>query len=743
MSRFLQLLIIAFGILCFVWASLDSRFRDAEGFLEAEFCLPIAVGLALIIIGCVITGRLNRFGFWFAIALVGQAVVLHMIEVGPFIIRYQHYKPFYYQDNPLGHFLTEIHPLLLIYFVVQTVLVVVGLRTRWSSIRDWVTRTFKGWQLISVGLVFFLSSAVASRKIPVYIVELFFATFVQAVNIGNIVLVAWTLPEDTLTLLRQRFKKLLGQSGKGDEGENERVDHFALLAAVWIIVIAAVLSFFSYERHPHIADEVSYLYQARYLAGGTLSMPAPPVPEAFSIDLMHIEEDRWYSPFAPGWPAVLSLGVVFKVPWLVNPLLAGLNILLTYLFVWKIYNRRIARIVVFLLCCSPWYVFMGMNFMSHTSALTFALAAALALARARRTGRMSWALLGGFAVGMVSLIRPLDGLVLAGLFGCWAIGIGGRRLKVSAIAVLVLGSIVVGAIIFPYNKLLTGDPTVFPIMAYTDKYYGPKTNAFGFGPERGMGWRQLDPFPGHGPIDVLVNGNVNIFAVNIELFGWITGSLIWIAILLFSGSMQRSDYLMLAVIGAVISIHSFFWFSGGPDFGARYWYLTIVPCVALTARSIQFLMSRLESGSTFAAINGTRVMVGVLSLCLMTLVNYFPWRAIDKYHHYRGRRPDIRHLAKEYDFGKSLVLIRGNQHPDYESVAIYNPLDLNADAPVYVWDRNPKVRAQALKAYPDRPVWIVDGPTITHEGFKVIAGPLSGRELITEENGNQDDQALR
>jgi hypothetical protein len=116
-------------------------------------------------------------------------------------------------------------------------------------------------------------------------------------------------------------------------------------------------------------------------------------------------------------------------------------------------------------------------------------------------------------------------------------------------------------------------------------------------------------------------------------------------------------------------------------------------------------------------------------LCFITLINYFPWRALDKYHHYLGMRPDITFLAKANGFGRSLVLIRGERHPDYASTAVFNPLDPFADAPVYAWDENPHVRAQLLQAYPDRPIWIVNGPTLTRDGFKVIAGPLSARDL--------------
>jgi hypothetical protein len=156
----------------------------------------------------------------------------------------------------------------------------------------------------------------------------------------------------------------------------------------------------------------------------------------------------------------------------------------------------------------------------------------------------------------------------------------------------------------------------------------------------------------------------------------------------------------------------------------------LIPCVALTVRGIEFLHRKMEAGGGNDTSNRDRVNIFVLSLCLLTLVNYFPWRAIDKYHNYLGMRPDIRRLDKEYNFGKSLVLIRGNRHPDYASAAIYNPIDLHADAPVYAWDRDAKTRKQALTAYRDRQVWIVDGPTITHGGFKMVDGPLSAQKLL-------------
>jgi len=690
---------------CLAWAFGTLSFRDAEGVLRSELCLALALAGTLILAG--LAKWLRASAFWFALALGGQAVALQMIDAGT-RLHYQHYKP-------IGRLLAD-HPLLVSFLAAQTILVVCGLlrgRPALNSIRG----GFRWWQLGAVALTFFLTSATVSREVPAYVAELFFAAFVQAVNLGNILVAVWVMPEGALTWLKS----------KADALAAARSERLAWAGAVWVAALAAALSFFVYQRHPHVADEVVYLYHAKYLAAGKLTLPAPPAPAAFNVDLMHYEPDRSYSPVPPGWPAMLAVGFLAGVPWLVNPLLAGANVLLAYWLLREIYDTATARAATLLLCVSPWHVFMAMNFMTHTFTLTCALCAALAVARARATGRVTWGLAGGAAAAGTGLIRPLEGLIVAGLLGLWSLGFGGRRLRLSSLAGLVLGFVGVSAVVLPYNKLLTGSSTVFPIMAYMEKYYGPKTNALGFGPERGLGW-PIDPFPGHGPLDALVNANLNFFSVNTELLGWSAGSMLAIALLVFSGAMRGADYRMAAVIAAVVGIHALYWFSGGPDFGARYWFLILVPGVALAARGLQVLRARLEASGA----NGTRVLAAAVSLCVLALVNYFPWRVLDKYQHYLNMRPEIRDLARRHNFGRSLVLVRGDRYPDYASAAVYNPVDLRADEPVYAWDRSPEARGEALAAYSDRPVWIVNGPSVTRAGFQVAEGPLPAATLLAD-----------
>jgi len=560
-----------------------------------------------------------------------------------------------------------------------------------------------------------------------YFFELLLATSIQIINLGNIILLILSIPDEIMYSIEKKLSFVSGDQPA--DGAGRRVDYFPLSGAVWVVIIAGFLAYFSYGRHPHIPDEIMYLYQARYMAEGNLSVPAPSVPEAFSFYLIPYNAARWYSIFPPGWPAVLALGVVLGMPWMVNPVLGGLNILLLYYMFHELCNRRTARIAVILFCTSPWFVFMSMNFMSHTFMLTAVLIAAAAVIRARRNGNVVWGCIMGGAVGVVSLIRPLDGLIVAIVIGLWSLGIGGRRLKLNIIAAYVLSVLVVGAIIFPYNKQLTGSSTTFPLMAYYEEYHGHNSNALGFGPERGLGWA-LDPFPGHGPLDAVVNAGLNISSINTELFGWSTGSLIVVVMFLFSGGMKKNDYLLFMIMLFIAGTLSLYWFSGGPDFGARYWYLMIIPLVALTVRGIEFLGSRSEVNGETSSLNA-KMLVAVLSLSLCSLVNVFPWRAIDKYHNYRGMRPDIRSLSQEYNFGRSLVLIQGDD-ADYESAWTYNPLDPQANAPLYAWARDPNTQNRLLKEYRDRVLWVVDGPSKTGAGYAVVRGPLDSYDMLLE-----------
>lgn len=676
---------------------------------------------------------------WLALAISGEIARLQLIDAGP-LVGYQHYKK-------VGELFAEA-PVATIIVGLQAALAIAGIAKLWRRISMWFGSAYSGLRAAAVAALFAAFAATLSESPVVFVSELLLATFVQGIALATIVLAVAALPARTLVAITDRLRELLPENSENPGGG---VDRFALMTAAWVTVVCALFAVVSYQRHPHVPDEVSYIYQARYFAEGLLAMAPPPVRAAFDLDLMSYEPSRWYSPVPPGWPAMLSLGVLAGVPWLVNPVLNGVNVLLAYVILRDVYGRRTARWAGILLATSPWFVFMGMNFMTHTLTLICTLLAALSVARLRRGGSLMWAVLGGTGIGVASIIRPLEGLAVAMLLGIWALPARRKWFRFAPVAILAAVSAIVGAAVLPYNRAMTGSPANFPIMAYTDALYGKGVNALGFGANRGIGWPGLDPLPGHGPADVVINAALNGFQLNVELLGWSVGSLLVIWLLLFSRLVRREDWWMLTAIAVVAGLHSFYWFSGGPDFGARYWYLIIVPCIALAARGIETLESVVRSPATQRAVISTvasqadsrdyRVTAGALVLCAISVAVFMPWRAVDKYYHYRLMEPGVEQLARTHAFGESLVLVRGKRHPDYMSAGVYNPIDLRAAEPVYVWDRDESVRSAAIQAYVNRPVWIVDGPSVTGAGFKVAAGPLSAREALNWRGGNAEDRS--
>jgi hypothetical protein len=107
------------------------------------------------------------------------------------------------------------------------------------------------------------------------------------------------------------------------------------------------------------------------------------------------------------------------------------------------------------------------------------------------------------------------------------------------------------------------------------------------------------------------------------------------------------------------------------------------------------------------------------------LLLFIPWRAIDKYRDYRGAKVGIERLARDNDFGRGVVLVRAARRMDYASALIYGALDTAQALPIYVWDRNPEVREAVLRNFGNRPIWFVDGPSVTGNEYRVLAGPLT------------------
>ncbi len=662
---------------------------------------------------------------WWIVLLIGQFAALSLVDAGS-LVGYQHFAAW---DTLASQ------PIASSLVLLQATVTAFGMRRHFRSVWIALSESLPGWRMPILLLLMTASSAVVGRDLRRFGGELLLSMTLQLVSFGTLWVAVHAIPSDRIALWHTRLQRsFLAEVPYGD-AVAPSLDRVSYGIAGVATVVASILAIGVYGGHPHLMDEVGYLFQARIFASGQIALPNPATPGAFQQFLIEMGPRGWYSPFPPGWSAVLVPGVWLSVPWLVNPVLTGANVLLTDLVLQPLYGRRVARLSSLLLALSPWSLFLGMSFMSHTVTLTCALLAALGVASARRTQQAQWALYGGLALGVIASVRQLDAVIVAVLLGMWSIGLGGRRIPIAGTAGLVVGAMITTMPLLAFNWYFSGKPGTFPMMRYFDRIYGAGANDYGFGANRGMGWA-IDPNPGHGPIDGLINTALNTAATNTELFGWSVGSLSLAYAFVVRGRFQRADWAMLGVIAFTWLAYYFNWFSGGPDFGARYWFTMLVPLVVLTVRGAMSLTDPAsgQMGATHDfGILPTRMLTGLAMLTAASFVAFVPWRSMHKYWHYRGMQSF--RLDGKQPSGRALVMVAGRDVPDQASASLSNPISLSANVPIFVRRQSAREDSITIAAFADRSVWLVDGPSLTGHGFELRAGPLSPSEAMKQISG--------
>lgn len=161
---------------------------------------------------------------------------------------------------------------------------------------------------------------------------------------------------------------------------------------------------------PRIIDATSYWLQAHALAAGDLSFDVPGPSGSFRGRFLVTApgSERLTTLFPPGYPSLLALAVLLRIPQLLGPALAIAIACLTYAVALRYTGRRaVALAAVGLSVISAALRYHTADTMSHGWAAVLLLTIAWSVTDSRRR----FQLLAGAAAGVLIATRPVTGLV--------------------------------------------------------------------------------------------------------------------------------------------------------------------------------------------------------------------------------------------------------------------------------------------------------------------------------------------
>ena len=348
------------------------------------------------------------------------------------------------------------------------------------------------------------------------------------------------------------------------------------------VLICVFISLYIFDGVPGYLDSCVYMFQARMFANGMLFATPPPEPEFFHYT-QTIISDKWYAVYPPGYPAILALGVLFGISWLVNPLLGALTIVCIYLLAKELYGDNTAKLSSVLACASSFFIFMSSEFMSHSLALflvTLTFLSFVWLVKKKRP--LLSAVVCGICIGIALLCRPYTTVWICIPLGIAAIVVR-KELSLRHILIGFIPIIVACLAFLGYNYATTGDPLLFGYIALHGKGHYP-------------GFHQ-DPWTGkfHTVAQGFMYAIGNLNALNYYLFEWPIPALLFVCVFLAYGKKRFWEWLLVGWIGALLVGHIFYFYNQ-LSFGPRFVYEGLPALILLTSRglslSTEFIMSR-------------------------------------------------------------------------------------------------------------------------------------------------------
>lgn len=495
-----------------------------------------------------------------------------------------------------------------------------------------------------------------------------------------------------------------------------RADIIAVLLAIAGFLASALVTERIFEAIPHIEDEIAYVWQAKVLAEGHLTIPSPSHTHSFLVPFIVDHDGERFGKYPPGWPALLSLAIQLGMRAWINPLLAGLGVWLTYQLGKRCFSTLVGLLAAGLMVSSPFFLMNSGSLLSHPLGLVLSASFVLAwlesfwenkdedsIESSTRTKRQwIFTVISACALGGLILTRPMTGLAIALPFvihGLYLLIRSDRSTRLRLLVFCLVIAIFIG-LYFLWQYLLTGDALLNP---YT--LWWPYDQV-GFGPGHGRGAN------GNTLHLAWINTRHSLDAGSYDLFGWGGYSWIFLPFGLWATRRNPKGLLLASIVVSMVLVYMMYW-TGATLFGPRYYYECLFSLTLISAAGIAWLAGwPFQPGQPCVRYTGWRklrpllvtLVVGVLVAVNLTL--YLPIRLggmVGLYDIERADKQLFQTLAVQ-ELAPALVIVHTDRWMEYG--ALLELEDPRLTTPIiFAWSISPTTDASLVGDFPDRTVY--------------------------------------
>jgi len=485
-----------------------------------------------------------------------------------------------------------------------------------------------------------------------------------------------------------------------------KIDRIVLIVSLLTVLAGGLVAGRVFERMAHLEDEFAYLWQARVIARGDLTIPSPDFDSSFLVPFVVDHQGQRFGKYPLGWPVMLSLGVRAGIEHWINPLLGGMAVWLTYRLGKRLFGEAAGLLAAVLTGLSPIFLIQSGSLLSHNWSLLLSVTFMLSWLDLKEQGSqrlcsVNWlpTALAGASLGVLGLTRPMTMAALAlpfgvhGLFRIFSRD-GILRRKTAWVGVIAL---VIASLHFVWQRAVTGSFTLNP---YT--LWWPY-DRLGFG--EGIGVKA----GGHSLRQAWWNTKHSLRSGLSDLFGWAKFSWILLPPGLWAARKRKETYLLLGFFFSLVLFYMAYWV-GSWLLGPRYYYEALPGLSVLSAVGILWLAGwPISPGKSYPDLwkrSRTRPLVIfalVGGLLFINLRFYLPARLASLQGLYTIERSDTSLFRSEgaSPVTPALIIVHSEEWMSYGSLQQLSSPYLDSPM-IFAWSIGPQTDRRLAEAYRDQ-----------------------------------------